>query len=155
MIKFRSMRTGADTKIHQEYLQKMIQNGEHSEVDADGKPVYKIVNDPRITRLGRFIRKTSIDELPQFINVLRGDMSLVGPRPPIQYEVDAYKDWHMKRLYIRPGITGLWQVSGRSDLSFDDLVRLDFYYIETWSIWLDLTILARTIPVVFSRRGAY
>lgn len=155
MIKFRSMRTGADPKIHQEYLQKMIQNGEHSEVGADGKPVYKIVNDPRITRLGRFIRKTSIDELPQFINVLRGDMSLVGPRPPIQYEVDAYKDWHMKRLYIRPGITGLWQVSGRNRLSFDQMVRLDIAYIEQWSLWLDVKIMVKTVPVLLHLDQAY
>ena len=156
MIKFRSMRADSDPAIHQQFLEQLIQNGEnHHELDADGKPVYKIVNDPRITRLGRLIRKTSLDELPQLCNVLRGDMSLVGPRPPIQYEVDAYKDWHMKRLYIRPGITGLWQVSGRNRLSFDQMVQLDIAYIEQWSLWTDIKILFRTIPVVLHLDQAF
>lgn len=155
MIKFRSMRADSDPEIHKKYLQQMIKNGQEYELDADGKPVYKMTNDPRITRLGRFIRKTSIDELPQFFNVFKGDMSLVGPRPPIQYEVDEYKDWHMKRLYIRPGITGLWQVSGRNRLSFDQMVQLDIAYIEQWSLWMDLKILFRTIPVVLHLDQAF
>lgn len=156
MIKFRSMRANSDPAIHKQFLEQLIKNGEgHHELDADGKPVYKIVNDSRITRLGRFIRKTSLDELPQLFNVLRGDMSLVGPRPPIQYEVDAYKDWHMKRLYIRPGLTGLWQVSGRNRLSFDQMVQLDIAYIEQWSLWTDVKILIRTIPVVLHLDQAF
>ena len=156
MIKFRSMRANADPAIHKQFLEQMIEKGkDHHELDAGGKAVYKIVNDPRITRLGRFIRKTSLDELPQLFNVLRGDMSLVGPRPPIQYEVDAYKDWHMKRLYIRPGITGLWQVSGRNRLSFDQMVQLDIAYIEQWSLWTDVKILVRTVPVVLHLDQAF
>ncbi len=156
MIKFRSMRADSDPAIHKAFLEKMIQNGEdHHELDANGNPVYKIINDPRITRLGQFIRKTSVDELPQLFNVLRGDMSLVGPRPPIQYEVDAYKDWHMKRLYIRPGLTGLWQVSGRNRLTFDQMVQLDIAYIEQWSLWTDIKILFRTIPVVLHLDQAF
>ncbi|MCC6142703.1 MAG: sugar transferase [Candidatus Hydrogenedentes bacterium] len=148
MIKFRSMRADSDPKIHQEYLQQLIRGDQANAVDEDGKPIYKIARDPRITRFGQFIRKTSIDELPQAFNVLRGEMSLVGPRPPIQYEVDEYQDWHMKRLHIRPGITGLWQVSGRNRLSFDQMVQLDIAYIEQWSLWLDLKILIKTVPVL-------
>lgn len=155
MIKFRSMRANSDPKIHQEFLKQMIKEGDKHELDADGKPVFKMVNDPRITRSGKFIRKTSMDELPQFINVLLGDMSLVGPRPPIQYEVDEYKDWHMKRLYIRPGITGLWQVSGRNRLSFDQMVQLDIAYIEQWSLWQDIKIVIKTIPVFLHLDQAY
>jgi lipopolysaccharide/colanic/teichoic acid biosynthesis glycosyltransferase len=111
--------------------------------------------DPRITRVGRFLRRFSLDELPQLINVMRGDMSLVGPRPPLPVEVAAYEDWHYDRLEVRPGITGLWQVHGRSELGFDDYVRLDLFYIENWSITLDLFILAKTIPAVVSSRGAF
>jgi exopolysaccharide biosynthesis polyprenyl glycosylphosphotransferase len=122
--------------------------------EADG-PIFKIREDPRITRVGGFLRRFSIDELPQLWNVLRGEMSLVGPRPLPLRDYARLDDLHRKRYLVLPGLTGLWQVSGRSDLSFDELVRLDFYYIETWSIWLDLTIMARTIPVVLRRRGAY
>jgi exopolysaccharide biosynthesis polyprenyl glycosylphosphotransferase len=122
--------------------------------EADGA-LFKVRDDQRVTRVGRVLRRLSIDELPQLWNVIRGEMSLVGPRPLPLRDFELLDDLHKKRYLVLPGITGLWQVSGRSDLSFDDLVRLDFYYIETWSIWLDLTILARTIPVVFSRRGAY
>ncbi len=117
--------------------------------------IFKIRDDPRITRVGRALRRYSIDELPQLWNVLRGDMSLVGPRPLPIRDYERLDDLHRKRYLVLPGLTGLWQVSGRSELSFDELVRLDFYYIETWSIWLDLTIIARTIPVVLGRRGAY
>jgi exopolysaccharide biosynthesis polyprenyl glycosylphosphotransferase len=122
--------------------------------EADGA-LFKIREDPRVTRVGRLLRRFSIDELPQLWNVLRGEMSLVGPRPLPMRDYQLLDDLHKKRYLVLPGMTGLWQVSGRADLSFNDLVRLDFYYVETWSIWLDLTILARTIPVVLSRKGAY
>ncbi len=147
MFKFRSMKTDADESLHREYLQQLIRDGAAAEA-GDGETLYKLTNDPRITRLGHFIRRTSLDELPQLFNVLRGEMSLVGPRPPIQYEVDEYKSWHQRRLHIRPGITGLWQVSGRNLLTFEEMVRLDIAYIERWSLWLDFKILVKTIPVV-------
>jgi exopolysaccharide biosynthesis polyprenyl glycosylphosphotransferase len=117
--------------------------------------LFKIRNDPRLTRIGRLLRRYSLDELPQLVNVLRGEMSLVGPRPLPMRDYHRLHDWHKKRYLVLPGITGLWQVSGRSELDFDDLVRLDFLYLERWSILLDLTILAKTIPAVLTRRGAY
>jgi lipopolysaccharide/colanic/teichoic acid biosynthesis glycosyltransferase len=117
--------------------------------------LFKIKDDPRLTRLGRFLRRASLDELPQFFNVLRGEMSLVGPRPGPPQEVAQYQPWHRQRLEVSPGITGLWQVSGRSDLSFDEMCLLDIYYIENWSLGLDLTILLRTIPRVILGDGAY
>ena len=122
--------------------------------EADG-PLFKIKDDPRLTRTGRFIRRLSLDELPQIFNVLRGDMSLVGPRPALPEEVEAYEPWHRKRLDVMPGMTGLWQVSGRSNLSFDEMVMLDIYYVENWSPILDISILLRTIPKVLSGEGAY
>jgi exopolysaccharide biosynthesis polyprenyl glycosylphosphotransferase len=122
--------------------------------EAQG-PIFKIRNDPRITRVGRFLRRTSLDELPQFWNTLRGDMSLVGPRPALPDEVADYADWHRRRLATAPGITGLWQVSGRSDLPFEEMVLLDIYYIENWSPLLDLSILLRTVPRVLAGSGAY
>ncbi len=156
MLKFRSMRSDADDSVHREYLRQLIQKAEAATGDdEEGPAVFKLTDDPRITRVGKIIRKTSIDELPQLINVLRGEMSLVGPRPAIPYEVGEYKEWHLRRLHIRPGITGLWQVSGRSLLSFDQMVALDIAYIENWSLWLDLKILFRTLPVVFNPRQAY
>ena len=112
-------------------------------------------NDPRVTRVGWFLRRSSLDELPQLFNVLRGDMSLVGPRPPIPAEVENYLPWHKKRLEVYPGLTGLWQVSGRSLLSFDEQVLLDVYYIENWSVWLDIRILLSTIPQILRMDGAY
>ena len=112
-------------------------------------------SDPRVTRVGALLRRLSIDELPNMLNVLRGEMSLVGPRPLPIRDYEQLQTWHRKRYLVLPVMTGLWQVSGRIDLSFDDLVRLDFYYIENWSIWLDITILARTLPAVLARRGAY
>ena len=111
--------------------------------------------DPRLTRVGRMLRRFSLDELPQLINVLRGEMSLVGPRPLPQRDFDRLEDWHMKRYMVMPGMTGLWQVSGRAELDFDDLVRLDFLYLERWSVFLDLTILAKTLPAVIWGRGAF
>jgi exopolysaccharide biosynthesis polyprenyl glycosylphosphotransferase len=144
MYKFRSMREGAEAEM--ERLRDLN--------EADG-PLFKIQDDPRLTRVGRFLRRTSLDELPQLWNVLRGEMSLVGPRPPLPAEVDQYVEWHKKRLEVRPGMTGMWQVSGRSLLSFDDMVLLDIYYIENWSLWLDLKILLRTIPQVLFGDGAF
>jgi exopolysaccharide biosynthesis polyprenyl glycosylphosphotransferase len=143
-LKFRTMRVGADE------LQVEL---EHRN-EADGA-LFKISDDPRVTKVGKFLRRFSIDELPQLFNVMRGNMSLVGPRPLPERDYQLLDDLHRKRYLVLPGMTGLWQVSGRSDLSFDELVRLDFYYIETWSIWLDLVILVRTIPAVLFKRGAY
>jgi exopolysaccharide biosynthesis polyprenyl glycosylphosphotransferase len=143
-LKFRTMRVGAD---------QMQADLEHRN-EADGA-LFKISDDPRITRVGRVLRRFSIDELPQLFNVLKGEMSLVGPRPLPVRDYLLLDDLHRKRYLVLPGMTGLWQVSGRSDLSFDELVRLDFYYIETWSIWLDLVILVRTVPAVLFKKGAY
>jgi exopolysaccharide biosynthesis polyprenyl glycosylphosphotransferase len=122
--------------------------------EADG-PLFKIRNDPRVTRVGQFLRRTSLDELPQLWNIVRGDMSLVGPRPAIPSEVARYGPWHRNRLLVIGGLTGMWQVSGRSELSFDEMVQLDLDYIAQWSLWLDLRILLRTIGTVVSTRGAY
>ena len=144
MMKFRTMY--ADAADRQASL----------EVDNEASgPLFKIKDDPRVTPVGRFLRRFSLDEMPQVLNVLWGEMSLVGPRPLPIRDYDQLQPWHRKRYLVLPGMTGLWQVSGRIDLSFDDLVRLDFYYIENWSIWLDITILARTLPAVLARRGAY
>jgi len=155
LLKFRSMRSNCDEKIHQDYVHQFIA-GRVSE-DSDGEqPVFKIKEDPRVTSIGKFLRKTSLDEVPQFWNVLRGDMSLVGPRPPIAYEFRTYGVWHRRRvLEIKPGITGLWQVTGRSRIRFDDMVRLDLKYARGWSLWLDLKILLRTPAAVFSGDGAH
>ena len=117
--------------------------------------MFKIRDDPRITRVGRLLRRTSLDELPQLWNVVRGEMSLVGPRPPTPKEVESYEEWHKRRLQGRPGMAGLWQVSGRSRLSFDETALLDIFYIENWSLWLDFKILLRTIPTVLFGDGAY
>ena len=154
-LKFRSMRDRNDHSAHMQYVKQMIAgNAERISAKTDGEGVYKLVNDPRITPLGRILRRTSLDELPQFINVLKGDMSLVGPRPPIPYELAAYQTWHRRRvLAVKPGITGLWQVTGRSRVSFDDMVRLDLHYASFWSPWLDFKILMRTPAAVI--KGAY
>jgi lipopolysaccharide/colanic/teichoic acid biosynthesis glycosyltransferase len=122
--------------------------------EADG-PIFKIKDDPRVTRMGRWLRRFSLDELPQFYNVLRGDMSIIGPRPPLAEEVAEYQPWHMRRLETAPGITGLWQVSGRSELPFDEMALLDIYYVEQWRPSLDLQILLRTIPTILFGDGAY
>ena len=145
-LKFRSMHVNNDAAIHKEYVQKLIAGkADKQPSNGNGDGVYKLTGDRRITRIGAFIRKTSMDELPQFINVLLGDMSLVGPRPPVPYEVEAYDIWHRRRLLeAKPGITGLWQVSGRSRVKFDDMVRLDLQYARTWSPWMDIKILLRT-----------
>jgi lipopolysaccharide/colanic/teichoic acid biosynthesis glycosyltransferase len=144
MMKFRTMY--ADAAERQSALEAAN--------EASG-PLFKIKDDPRVTSVGRMLRRFSLDEMPQVVNVLWGEMSLVGPRPLPIRDYEQLQPWHRKRYLVLPGMTGLWQVSGRIDLSFDDLVRLDFYYIENWSIWLDITILAKTLPAVLARRGAY
>jgi len=156
LLKFRSMRTNCDSKIHEEYVKRFI-SGQVASGKNDGEgQVFKLQGDPRITRVGAFLRKTSLDELPQFWNVLTGSMSLVGPRPPLEYEFKAYNVWHRRRvLEIKPGITGLWQVEGRSRTQFDDMVRLDLRYAREWTIWLDLKILLQTPAAVISGVGAH
>lgn len=157
VLKFRSMRTDCDSKIHEAYVNQFITDKVDCNTAAGSdKPLYKLRTDPRITKVGHFLRKTSLDELPQFWNVLVGDMSLVGPRPPVEYEYQAYNIWHRRRvLEVKPGITGLWQVKGRSRIRFDDMVRLDLQYARTWSIWLDLKILAQTPSAVLAGEGAH
>ena len=155
-LKFRSMYCNNNSKIHEEYVKQFIAGAAASELSGNRKEkVYKLMADPRITPVGRFLRKTSLDEIPQFINVLKGEMSLVGPRPPVIYEFDRYHLWHKQRLLaVKPGITGLWQVDGRSRVKFDDMVRLDIRYARTWSLWLDLKILLNTPRAVLSGDGA-
>jgi lipopolysaccharide/colanic/teichoic acid biosynthesis glycosyltransferase len=128
---------------------------EVEELNEASGALFKIRDDPRVTRVGRVLRRLSIDELPQLFNVLRGQMSLVGPRPLPVRDYELLEEWHKARYHVLPGMTGLWQISGRSGLSFDDLVRLDFTYLENWSIWLDVSIILKTIPAVLGRRGAY
>ena len=158
-LKFRSMHTDNDSTIHKEFVTNLIrgeQNQAKCKESASQEGTYKITRDPRVTQVGRFIRKTSLDELPQFLNVLIGDMSLVGPRPPIPYECAEYDIWHRGRvLEMKPGITGLWQVKGRSATTFDEMVRMDIKYVQEWSLWLDLKILLQTPWVVFTGKGAY
>lgn len=155
-LKFRSMHVNNSPIIHQELMKRVI-NGDYDKNTEDGsKSAYKMPNDPRITRIGRFLRRTSFDELPQLINVLKGDMSLVGPRPPVVYEYLAYAIWHRRRvLEVKPGMTGLWQVKGRSRIRFDDMVRLDLQYVRTRSLWLDIQILMQTPRAVLLGEGAY
>ncbi|MDQ2856863.1 MAG: sugar transferase, partial [Acidobacteriota bacterium] len=152
--KFRTMRPDADDASHREFQRSYIAGRPEVKPGSDGRPVYKLQTDPRITRVGRWLRRLSLDELPQLLNVLRGDMSVVGPRPPIPYEVESYELWHRKRLDMKPGMTGLWQVSGRNRLPFEEMVRLDLFYIENWSLLLDLKIILRTLPVMM-RGDAY
>lgn len=156
-LKFRSMYVNNSSRIHQEFIKKFIQRkGDHGQQDPPRGRVYKIAQDPRVTPVGRFLRKSSLDELPQLWNVFMGQMSLVGPRPPLPYEFRLYDIWHRRRiLEAKPGITGLWQVNGRSRTCFDDMVRLDLRYARSWSLWLDLFILLRTPFAVFSGDGAY
>lgn len=154
-LKFRTMYTNSDTKIHEEYVKKLI-NGNLEEINkgTDDSPMYKLTDDPRITPIGKYLRALSLDELPQLINVLKGDMSLVGPRPPIRYEVEAYQNWHYRRISeVKPGITGLWQVTGRNQTTFDEMVRLDIQYAENWSLDLDIKIMIRTLFAVFGAEG--
>ena len=156
-LKFRSMLSKSDPRIHEDYVKRLIVGGDSvKRSTVEGKEAFKITQDPRITSLGRFLRKTSLDELPQFWNVLKGEMSLVGPRPPIPYELEAYDAWHMRRLLeAKPGITGLWQVMGRSRTTFNEMVRLDLHYARNWSLSLDMKILFQTPRAVISGEGAY
>jgi lipopolysaccharide/colanic/teichoic acid biosynthesis glycosyltransferase len=156
-LKFRTMYTNNDPKIHRDYVQSFIAGKTENGANNEAEPVvYKITNDPRVTPIGRFLRQTSLDEFPQLLNVLRGEMSLVGPRPPVRYEFEVYDVWHRRRvLEVKPGITGLWQVSGRSRTCFDDMVRLDLRYSQSWSLWLDLKILLATPFAIVEGDGAH
>ena len=153
--KFRTMRLGADDAAHREYQRQYIAGHPEANLGGTERPTYKLHRDARVTRVGRLLRRLSLDELPQLLNVLRGDMSVVGPRPPIPYEVEVYDLWHRKRLDMKPGLTGLWQVSGRNRLPFEEMVRLDLFYIENWSLLLDLKIILRTLPVMLRGDDAY
>jgi exopolysaccharide biosynthesis polyprenyl glycosylphosphotransferase len=150
--KFRTMVVDNSDSAHRNFAENFIK-GQMMEDSGDG--VFKIKRDPRVTSIGRFLRRSSLDELPQFINVLKGEMTLVGPRPPLAYELAHYKEWHRGRLSAKPGLTGLWQVSGRSSVTFDEMVMLDLYYIDNWSLLLDLKIILRTVPVMFFGYGGY
>ena len=152
MLKLRTMYVHADSAVHEAYVKRYIA-GEVGADDGEGARVFKLVGDVRITPAGRWLRRLSLDELPQLFNVLRGDMSLVGPRPPLPYEVEQYRPRDLQRLRARPGITGLWQVSGRNQTTFDEMIDLDLLYVDRWSVWLDLSILLRTIPVVLFPDG--
>ncbi len=153
MLKFRSMYVNCDADSHKKYIAKYIREQEKAAVEPG---VFKLTNDRRITPIGQFLRRSSLDELPQLINVLMGEMSLVGPRPPLDYECEMYDIWHRRRLLAcKPGITGLWQVTGRSRTTFDEMVRLDLKYIREWSLWLDLKILLETPRAVLSGKGAH
>ncbi len=152
--KFRTMKAGADEAVHREAYRQNIEGAAAANAGDDDKPVFgKVKNDVRVTRAGRFLRRTSLDELPQFLNVLKGEMSVVGARPPIPYEVEEYDIWHRKRLDMKPGITGLWQVSTRSDGDLEVQQAEDTYYIRNWSLWLDARILALTVAEILRFRG--
>lgn len=153
VFKFRSMRPDADPRRHQTYVTALI-NGNGNAADGGHRDLYKLAVDDRITRVGAWIRKWSLDELPQLFNVITGDMALVGPRPAIPYEVAEYPGWYLRRFDVKPGLTGLWQVSGRNERTYEEMVRLDVEYAERRSLLLDLSILARTPWTVISRRGA-
>ncbi len=153
--KFRTMLSDSDDAVHRQAYRKNIEGRDEANAGDDRRPVFgKVKDDPRVTPTGRWLRRSSLDELPQLFNVLKGDMSIVGPRPPIPYEVEEYDIWHRKRLDMKPGITGLWQVSGRNRLTFDEMVRTDLYYIEHWSLWLDVKIILLTLPAVWRGDGA-
>jgi lipopolysaccharide/colanic/teichoic acid biosynthesis glycosyltransferase len=154
--KFRTMICNADPSLHKSYVKALINNDCQGMAALQGEDtkIRKLTHDPRITRLGRILRKSSIDEIPQFINVLKGEMSMVGPRPAIPYEVELYKPWHYRRLETKPGITGLWQVTARCTADFDEIVRLDIQYVEKQSFWLDMKILLKTPLAVLSCKGA-
>jgi exopolysaccharide biosynthesis polyprenyl glycosylphosphotransferase len=154
--KFRTMYNGCDEEKHKKYITRLISGEIQKNKKNDKEDVFKIQNDCRITPIGKFLRKTSLDELPQFFNVIKGEMSLVGPRPPIPYEVRNYKNWHLRRiLEVKPGITGIWQVDGRSRTTFEEMVRMDIMYLNKLSIWLDIKILVKTCWVVLTGKGAY
>jgi undecaprenyl-phosphate galactose phosphotransferase len=153
--KFRTMVDGHEDAAHRDYVTEFVRGGGEATVDSNGRKVYKVTDDERVTSFGRFLRKTSLDELPQLINVVKGEMSLVGPRPCLPYEWELYKSWQKKRLAVTPGMTGLWQVTGRSSVSFDDMVLLDLHYITNWSFTWDVSLILQTVPVVAFARGAH
>ncbi|GAH78710.1 unnamed protein product [marine sediment metagenome] len=148
MYKYRTMKTSRNPSVHQEFMYEMIKNKKK-------EGILKITDDKRITKIGKYLRKFSIDEFPQLINILKGQMSLVGPRPCLPYEYSLYEDWHKKRFSVTPGLSGLWQAFGRSQVSYNDMVIMDLYYIENISFWLDLKIILKTIPAVLLGKGAY
>ena len=160
-VLYRSRRVGlGEREFEMLKFRTMVSDAEERQAELEARneatgPLFKIRSDPRVTRVGAVLRRFSLDEIPNVLNVLRGEMSLVGPRPLPLRDYEQLEDWHRKRYHVLPGMTGLWQISGRSTLSFDDLVRLDFYYLENWSLWLDITILAKTLPAVLVARGAY
>jgi lipopolysaccharide/colanic/teichoic acid biosynthesis glycosyltransferase len=155
--KFRTMKFGADESIHQDYTKAYISHDQEkiNEIQGSETETYKILKDTRVTKVGKYLRKYSLDELPQLINIIIGDMSLVGPRPPIPYEVEEYEDWHYQRFQAVPGLTGLWQVTARCSCEFDEMVHLDIEYIKHQSIWLDIKIILKTPLVVLSTEGAH
>lgn len=156
LYKFRTMRCDIGDLMHREFTRNFILGSDLKyDLDEEGLSVYKITNDSRVTAVGSFLRKTSLDELPQFLNILKGEMTIVGPRPPLKYEYEYYEDWHKLRLKVRPGLTGLWQVSGRSCVTFNEMVMLDLYYIQNWSLLLDFRIMLRTVPVMLAGTGGY
>ena len=148
IYKFRTMYVYANENIQRKYLKEILEK-------ENEQPVFRIVDDPKITRIGRFLRITSLDELPQLINILKGDMSLVGPRPSLPFEYSKYEDWQKERVTVKPGITGLWQISGRFRMSYDEMVKLDISYIKKRSILLDIEILIKTVSLVLTGKGAY
>jgi lipopolysaccharide/colanic/teichoic acid biosynthesis glycosyltransferase len=155
-LKFRSMVTGCDANLHRQYVTAYINGHSHGINNGDSaKPLFKMKRDPRVTRVGRLLRRTSLDELPQLVNVLLGDMSLVGPRPALPYEVEQYSARDRERLIPQAGLTGLWQVSGRTCLTFDEMIALDIQYTHRRSLWLDLYILLKTLPAILSADGAW
>jgi lipopolysaccharide/colanic/teichoic acid biosynthesis glycosyltransferase len=155
-LKFRTMYPDSDQTLHQNFVQAFVNNDHQGMEAVQGckTSTCKLIHDPRVTRIGRFLRKTSLDELPQLVNIMRGEMSLVGPRPDVPYAVKQYKPWHFERLAALPGLTGLWQTKGRSNVMFDEMVRMDIEYVRNQSMFLDLKILLLTVPAVLSRRGA-
>jgi lipopolysaccharide/colanic/teichoic acid biosynthesis glycosyltransferase len=154
LYKFRSMRLDADPRGHRDYVTALIKGQAEAAPESDRKELYKLAVDDRITPVGRWIRRWSIDELPQLFNVVLGNMSLVGPRPAISYEVDEYPSWYLQRFSVKPGLTGLWQVSGRNERTYEEMVRLDVEYVERRTLWLDISILFKTPWTVLSRKGA-
>ncbi len=154
VLKFRTMRHEADAAVHRDYVHSLIEQPAAAErAAAERGKLYKLSVDSRITRVGRFLRSWSLDELPQLVNVLRGEMALVGPRPVIPYEVERYPERYLPRFAVKPGLTGLWQVSGRNERTYEEMVRFDIEYARRASLLLDLRILAKTVPVVFGRQG--
>lgn len=154
IYKFRTMTHNADQSLHQQYVKAFVRGELHVPENTNRQDAFKLERDPRVTRVGRFLRATSLDELPQLINVLKGEMSLVGPRPVPSYEVAEYEAWHYERLAALPGITGMWQVKGRGRVTFDEMMQMDIEYVRNRTLWLDLRLLLMTVPAVLSKRGA-